>query len=215
MLLTVLRLLLVPVFLILLFLAAPPRAGFVPRDFLALDRYRQAALGVFAIMAITDTLDGYLARKLNQVTRLGVFLDPVADKVLITFGLLLLVFPRFAPGGFGIPWPILWGVYQKDLCVVIGALVVRHELGTVAINANRFGKINTAFEVALVIGTLLVPEWLAIGPLFTAVFMKLLWHGTVLATAAAAMGYSIEGARQLRAGRAERSQSPASSPSRV
>jgi CDP-diacylglycerol--glycerol-3-phosphate 3-phosphatidyltransferase len=171
-----------------------------PRDPITLDHYRQAALGVFAIMAITDKLDGYLARRFNQVTRLGIFLDPVADKVLITFGLLLLVFPRFAPAGFNIPWPILWGVYQKDICVIIGALVVRHKLGRVAINANFFGKINTAFEVALVIGTLLVPEWLAIGSLFTAVFMKLLWHGTVLATAAAAIGYSLEGARQLRAG---------------
>jgi CDP-diacylglycerol--glycerol-3-phosphate 3-phosphatidyltransferase len=201
MMLTSLRLLLVPVFLYLLITAAPPRASVVPIDQSRFDHRRWIALGIFAIMAITDKLDGSLARRLNQVTRLGTFLDPTADKILVTFGLLLLVFPRFAPAGFAVPWPILWGVYQKDLCVLIGAGVVKYQLGKVEINANLWGKINTALEVALVIGTLLAPEWIAISPMFAAIFMKILWHGTVLATAAAAIGYSREGARQLRAAR--------------
>jgi CDP-diacylglycerol--glycerol-3-phosphate 3-phosphatidyltransferase len=201
MMLTSLRLLLVPVFLYLLIAAAPARANEIPINQSQLDHRRWLALGLFAIMAITDKLDGYLARKLNQVTRLGTFLDPTADKILVTFGLLLLVFPRFAPAGFAVPWPILWGVYQKDLCVLIGAGVVKYHLGKVEINANLPGKINTTVEVALVIGTLLAPEWIAISPMFAAIFMKCLWHGTVLATLAAAIGYSREGARQIRSAR--------------
>jgi CDP-diacylglycerol--glycerol-3-phosphate 3-phosphatidyltransferase len=189
--LTVLRLLLVPVFLVLLILAAPGS-----RDS---DKLRYVALSVFAVMAITDTLDGYLARKLNQVSKLGTFLDPIADKLLVSATLLVLVFPRFAPAGFAIPWPVLWGIYQKDLCVVIGALVVKRELGKVEINANRAGKINTLVELAMVIATLLAPEWIAISPNFAAIFLWSLWHLTVLATAWAAFGYSIEGSRQLRA----------------
>jgi phosphatidylglycerophosphate synthase len=149
-------------------------------------------------MAITDKLDGTLARKLNQVTRLGTFLDPIADKLLISGSLILLTFPRFAPAGFNIPWPILWGVYQKDLCVVIGALVVKFRIGKVEINANLPGKINTLVEIVLVLSTLLAPEWIAISPTFAAIFLWSLWHLTVLATAASAFGYSIEGARQLR-----------------
>ncbi len=188
--LTVLRLLLVPVFLYLLVLACD-------RSERRTD-YRFIALGVFAVMAITDKLDGTLARKLNQVTRLGTFLDPIADKLLIAGSFLLLTFPRFAPARMNIPWPILWGVYQKDLCVVIGAWVVKHKLGKVEINANYPGKINTVVEVVLVLSTLLAPEWIAISPVFAAALLWTLWHLTVLATAGSAIGYSVEGARQLR-----------------
>lgn len=46
---------------------------------------------IFALAAITDTLDGYLARRLGQMTRLGAFLDPVADKLIVTAALVLLV----------------------------------------------------------------------------------------------------------------------------
>jgi hypothetical protein len=76
---------------------------------------------------------------------------------------------------------------------------VRRELGKVEINANRAGKVNTMTELAMVIATLLAPEWIAISPTFAAVFLWTLWHLAVLATAWAAFGYSIEGSRQLRA----------------
>jgi cardiolipin synthase len=180
--LTSLRLLLVPVFLYLLII-----------------HQRYPALAVFTVMAITDKLDGTLARKLNQVSKLGTFLDPTADKLLITGCFILLIFPRYAPAGFAIPWPIFWGVCQKDVCVLIGAAIVKWKLGRVEINANLPGKINTVVEIVLVLCTLLAPEWIAISPAFAAVSLWTMWHLTVLATAASAMGYSIEGARQLRA----------------
>ncbi|HTP38314.1 MAG TPA: CDP-diacylglycerol--glycerol-3-phosphate 3-phosphatidyltransferase [Steroidobacteraceae bacterium] len=58
----------------------------------------QFAAIVFALAAITDSLDGYLARRLGQITRLGAFLDPVADKLIVTAALVLLVSrnPRLA-----------------------------------------------------------------------------------------------------------------------
>jgi len=195
---TLLRLLLVPVFLWLLILAATQRNGEAARMSGAIVAARQLALVVFVVMAVTDILDGHLARRLNQITKLGTFLDPIADKLLVSSAFLILVFPRFAPAGFAIPWPILWGVYQKDLCVLIGAGVVKWKVGKVEINASLPGKFNTATEVALVIATLLAPEWIRISPAFAAIFLWSLWHLTVLATAAAAMGYSIDGARQLR-----------------
>ncbi len=179
--LTLLRIALIPVFLGLLLL-----------------HWRYTALAIFAVMALTDLLDGLLARKLNQVTRLGTLLDPIADKLLITGCFIVLIFPRYAPAGFAIPWPIFWGVCQKDVCVLIGALIVKRKLGKVEISANRAGKLNTVFEIVLVLSTLLAPEWVAISPGFAATYLWLLWHLTVLATAAAAMGYSIDGARQLR-----------------
>lgn len=75
--LTLLRIVLIPV-LVLVF--------YLPVDWRFL-----AACGVFSVAALTDLLDGYLARRLNQISRLGAFLDPVADKLMVAVVLVLLV----------------------------------------------------------------------------------------------------------------------------
>jgi CDP-diacylglycerol--glycerol-3-phosphate 3-phosphatidyltransferase len=76
-LLTYLRILLIPVFVLIFFLPF----GWV----------NDVTTIIFAIAAITDWLDGYLARKLNQMSRFGAFLDPVADKLIVGAALILLV----------------------------------------------------------------------------------------------------------------------------
>lgn len=76
-LLTVTRILLIPVFLVLFYVAAPWA--------------REAATAVFVLAAITDWLDGYLARRMQLVSALGAFLDPVADKLMVATALVLLV----------------------------------------------------------------------------------------------------------------------------
>jgi len=76
-LLTLLRIVLIPVFLVLFYL--PVAWG------------REAATAVFVLAAITDWLDGYLARRLQLVSALGAFLDPVADKLMVATALVLLV----------------------------------------------------------------------------------------------------------------------------
>ena len=75
--LTIIRILLIPVFILVFYL---------PYKWTHL-----AAAILFALGAITDWLDGYLARKLNQTSRFGAFLDPVADKLLVAVALVLLV----------------------------------------------------------------------------------------------------------------------------
>ena len=75
--LTLLRIALIPVFVLVFYLNIP-YANWV-------------ACGVFVVAAITDWLDGYLARKLNQTSKLGAFLDPVADKLMVAVVLVLLV----------------------------------------------------------------------------------------------------------------------------
>ncbi len=75
--LTLIRILLIPVFILVFYL---------PYQWT-----HAAAAALFALGAITDWLDGYLARKLDQVSRFGAFLDPVADKLLVAVALVLLV----------------------------------------------------------------------------------------------------------------------------
>ncbi|RME35714.1 MAG: CDP-diacylglycerol--glycerol-3-phosphate 3-phosphatidyltransferase [Gammaproteobacteria bacterium] len=75
--LTLLRVLLIPVF--------------IPVFYLPFGWSNEAATAIFAIAAVTDWLDGFLARRLGQTSRLGAFLDPVADKLMVATVLVLLV----------------------------------------------------------------------------------------------------------------------------
>ena len=87
--LTILRIILIPVFMALFFIKA------LPYNFLF-------ACIIFCLAAITDFLDGYIARKQNLVTNLGKFLDPIADKILVAAALIIMLVPV---GDFAIlPW---------------------------------------------------------------------------------------------------------------
>jgi CDP-diacylglycerol--glycerol-3-phosphate 3-phosphatidyltransferase/cardiolipin synthase len=85
--LTWLRILLIPVFVIIFYLPTNPQAfGAIPAHWVNL-----TATAIFAVAALTDWLDGYLARKLNQTSSFGAFLDPVADKLMVAAALIVLV----------------------------------------------------------------------------------------------------------------------------
>jgi cardiolipin synthase (CMP-forming) len=64
---------------------------YIPSDWIALDRRNLAATMVFVLAALTDWLDGYLARRLNQMSAFGAFLDPVADKLIVVGALIVLL----------------------------------------------------------------------------------------------------------------------------
>jgi CDP-diacylglycerol--glycerol-3-phosphate 3-phosphatidyltransferase len=191
--LTLFRLTMVPVFIALLIHSQIPAC-------------RWAAVGLFAGMAATDKLDGYLARRWDQVTRLGSLLDPAADKLLVTAAVGLLACHRFAPDGWTIPWPLVVGIYLKDFGVLLGIAVVARLLGHVRLKARLPGKWSTTVQLALVMATLLTPDWVRISWQFAAVLIWSLWYLTLIATAAAGMAYACEGARQLRAAAAEESE---------
>ena len=189
--LTVLRLLLLPIFLALLWPAAPfPGIG----D----DQRRHLAASILLLMCITDILDGYLARRLQQITQLGALLDPTADKLLVETSLLLLCVGSKLLGGFAIPWPVVLGAYLKDLGVLIGIAVVLKRTGTVKLTAQLAGKLSTALQLALVMATLLAADIARWSPSLAAGLIWILWWAVVWATAAAGWAYSCAGARQLR-----------------
>ncbi len=168
---------------------------------LVLVGHRAAALGLFAAMAATDRLDGLLARRWGQTTALGTLLDPAADKVLVSLSMVLLAIPAVAPARLAIPWAVPLGVFLRDLGVVIGIAVVVAHNGRVTLRPNAAGKVGTTVQLALVMATLLAPEWVRLSPALAAGLLWALSYATVWTAAAAGMAYAGEGARQLRAGR--------------
>lgn len=111
---------------------------------------RWVCLAVFVVAASTDWLDGYLARKLNQVTDLGKFLDPLVDKLLVLAPLLALVELRQVPA---------WGVFlilARELAIA-GWRVNQTKIS----GANLWGKLKTVIQI-IAICLLIAPlssEW--------------------------------------------------------
>jgi CDP-diacylglycerol--glycerol-3-phosphate 3-phosphatidyltransferase len=93
--------------------------------------YIVGGIGIFA--AITDILDGYLARKLNQITEFGKIIDPLADKVLVVFVVLNLFFLGKIPEYY------FYLIVLRDLLILIGGLIVSKKLGKV-LPSDYIGK---------------------------------------------------------------------------
>ncbi|MBW4462924.1 MAG: CDP-diacylglycerol--glycerol-3-phosphate 3-phosphatidyltransferase [Nodosilinea sp. WJT8-NPBG4] len=107
------------------------------------------AAGIFVVAASTDWLDGYLARRLNQVTELGKFLDPLVDKLLVLAPLLMLVGLGQVPG---------WGVFlivAREI-TISGWRVNPAMQGGAVPGANLWGKAKTVVQI-VAIALLLAP----------------------------------------------------------
>jgi CDP-diacylglycerol--glycerol-3-phosphate 3-phosphatidyltransferase len=198
--LTLLRLLLLPVFLWMVLIdAGGGRAG--PPQSPESHAHRFYALSIFVVMAVTDKLDGYLARRLNQASKLGALLDPVADKLLIACSLILLSFDWVAPRGYAIPLWVVGAVYVKDLVVAVGTLCLLSRLGTVSIRPRPLGKLSTVLQLGVVMATLVAPDlgrWRAGLP---RVLLPALWWGVTGVAVASCVDYVVQGIRTYRASR--------------
>ena len=119
---------------------------------------RLAALGIFVVMGVSDFLDGMLARRLGQQTRLGAILDPLVDKVMIVCAVILLrVHLPDAPNA-RLPLWLVVAVVGKDLWVVAGFVVVLLVTDRFRARPTWPGKVCTFGQVVLVGFTLLAPE---------------------------------------------------------
>jgi CDP-diacylglycerol--glycerol-3-phosphate 3-phosphatidyltransferase len=192
--LTMLRLLLLPVFLWLL-LAEHGRAA---------RAYRWSAVGIFGVMAITDKLDGYIARKLNQSSKIGAILDPIADKLLIACSVLLLSFDWLAPAGFAIPKPVFLAIYAKDVIVALGALALLYLAGRVTITPRILGKASTFLQLTMILLTLLAPDLERLSRQATVQGIRGLWWLVSLVAIASCVDYLLAGTRQFAAQKRER-----------
>lgn len=141
-LLTVLRILLVPVLVVALLAGAEGEAGDV------------LAASVFAIASTTDAIDGWLARSREQITTFGKLMDPVADKLLIIAALLSLVSLGRLPA-----W-VAMVIVAREFAVTVARMHARSE--GVVIAASWWGKVKTAVQVLTIFLLILIspaPGW--------------------------------------------------------
>ena len=152
--LTLLRILLIPVFVVIFYLPWQHAS--------------QACAVVFALAAITDWFDGYLARRLGQVSALGAFLDPVADKLMVAAALILLVQQDPIPG---LAIPVLVIIGRE---ITISALREwMAEIGARAqIAVSAIGKIKTAFQMMAIFLMIYRDDFYGL-PLYTIGFVLL------------------------------------------
>ena len=114
------------------------------------------ALGLLLAAALSDALDGLLARTLHQQTLLGQYLDPLADKMLLSSLFLVLSFVK------KIPWKYTVVVFSRDMGIVATAIVLYATVGFRDFRPSIFGKINTACQIAAVFFVVLsqvMPTW--------------------------------------------------------
>ena len=186
--LTVLRLLLVPVFIILGLQQSWPALW--------------ASFVVFAIAAITDRFDGKLARSWGQITDFGRIADPIADKALTLCGFGLLSYQGF------LPWWLTILIAMRELGITaMRAFFLRRG---VVVSANQAGKLKTFMQM-VALGTLLIPwaHFVAMNEANEGWVVMLIRLGQIFAGIALALTlysgvmYVIDGARLMRASSAD------------
>ncbi len=128
------------------------RLGFLP-FFIILILYQRYtwALGVaVAVAGVTDGLDGLLARTLNQKTSLGAYLDPIADKLLLSSSFMVLALEG------QVRWWLTILVLGRDVLILTSAAVILATVGYRKFPPSIFGKIATTLQILLVFAVLLV-----------------------------------------------------------
>lgn len=116
--------------------------------------HRIAALAAFAVAAICDGVDGYIARHYNQRSELGAILDPLADKLLLVSAIVLLSFNSNQHFG-SIPLWMTGTIIGRDLVILIGMVVIQMTVGKVRVRPRILGKIATVLQMICVIWLLL------------------------------------------------------------
>ncbi|GGJ56489.1 CDP-diacylglycerol--glycerol-3-phosphate 3-phosphatidyltransferase [Anoxybacillus voinovskiensis] len=145
---TIARILLIPLFLLVM--VVPFDLGAVLMGSESIPVTHLVGAAIFIIASATDWIDGYYARKYQLVTNLGKFLDPLADKLLVSAALIVLVELHYAPA-----WMVIV-IISREFAVTGLRLVLAGEGEVVA--ANMLGKIKTWTQI-VAISALLLHNW--------------------------------------------------------
>lgn len=127
--------------------------------------HRLVGLLTFATAAILDGVDGYIARHYQQWSELGTILDPLADKLLLVSGVILLSFDH-SPRLGQLPIWLTGTIIGRDLVILIGMIVIQFTVGKVTARPHWVGKLATVFQMISVLWILLKwdaafnPQWI-------------------------------------------------------
>lgn len=134
---------------------------------LLLSNHHGSAFGVFVLAGLTDLLDGLIARRLRQSSSLGAFLDPMADKLLLTACFIVLALPDHPKSvpefriANHLPIYLTVVTISRDVFIVIVALLVHLTSGLGRFSPTMLGKLTTATQL-VTIGTVLLLNWMAV-----------------------------------------------------
>jgi CDP-diacylglycerol--glycerol-3-phosphate 3-phosphatidyltransferase len=185
---TVVRILLIPVFVTFAIYYGESVQRADP-----LEWQRFTAIIVFLIAAVSDGLDGYVARRYNQRSSLGVILDPIADKGLLLSGIITLSISNWSYnnpdyGSFPTWFPIL--IISRDVVILVGALVLHLLVGRVRVRPHWTGKIATVLQMVAIGWVMLQMRFLPLIYVVAAAGLFTLCSGII---------YVADGFRQLQA----------------
>jgi cardiolipin synthase len=147
-----------------------------------------AALGLFLVAAVTDVIDGLVARRFNQRTAIGAYLDPIADKLLLSSSFFVLSLIG------SVPWWVTILVLGRDVMIVATTAVIRIATDIREFPPSIAGKVNTGVQIATVLGFVLRNAY----PFGWLVWLcqQLLWL-TAAATVASGVHYAVRTSRHL------------------
>jgi CDP-diacylglycerol--glycerol-3-phosphate 3-phosphatidyltransferase len=151
---------------------------------------RLMAILAFAVAAICDGVDGYVARRYNQRSELGAILDPLADKLLLISGIILFSFT--SPHLRSIPLWLTGTIIGRDILVVIGLVVIHITVGKVRVQTRFLGKVATVLQM-LCLGWILL-KWEG-G--WAESWFRVWTVGAAVCTGISGMLYVSDGVRQL------------------
>jgi CDP-diacylglycerol--glycerol-3-phosphate 3-phosphatidyltransferase len=157
---------------------------------------RYIALIIFLVMCVSDVIDGYVARVKNQVTKLGSFLDPMADKLLITCACLLLATEQTAVDGVLLPKSVVVLIIGKDVLLLLGFIIIYFLTSQIHIEPLFIGKIGTFLQLSMVTAILIAPEMTPLTSLWT-YFMSFLWWAAATAAILTTLIYIRLGTRYI------------------
>jgi cardiolipin synthase (CMP-forming) len=168
------------------------RLAFLPFFIIAIkyDRY-DVALGILVVSGLTDALDGWLARELNQKTALGAYLDPIADKLLLSSSYFVLALKE------KIGWWLAILVLGRDVLLLIACAVILLTVGYRPFPPSIWGKLTTFFEIFLIVLVLVMAVWDRPG---LATVREVCGYCVAILVVTSGLHYSIVVSRQLHAG---------------
>lgn len=149
--------------------------------------FRIGGLLCFAVASICDGVDGYIARHYNQLSELGTILDPLADKLLLVSGVVVLSLDN-APHLDPMPLWLTVTIIGRDVVLLIGLAVIHLTVGKVTVRPRMVGKVATVLQMASVLWILL--KW------HNAVLQYITW-GAAICTAVSGIWYVFDGMKQL------------------